>query len=78
MIELVFYILLLFLVTAAFAVTFIDNLLSSLIVLSVFSAVLVLVFVILQAPDVALAEAVIAAGLSTGFFIITIDKTEEV
>ncbi|WP_027339097.1 Na(+)/H(+) antiporter subunit B [Halonatronum saccharophilum] len=78
MIELILYILLSFLVVAAFAVIFSDDLLSCLIILSIFSAVLVIVFVIFQAPDVALAEAVIAAGITTGFFVITINKTEGV
>lgn len=68
--------LIMLLLTAIFAV-FTDNLLNSVITLSIFSGILVVIFVVLQAPDVALAEAVIAAGLTTSFFIITINKTED-
>ena len=77
MIELTYYILLLFLLVTAFFAVFTDNILKAVISLSVFSAIMVVIFIILQAPDVALAEAVIAAGLTTGFFVITINKTEE-
>ncbi len=76
MITIIFNILLLFLLLTAFTAVFTDNIFNSVIVLSVFSGILVVVFIILQAPDVALAEAVIAAGLTTSFFIITINKTE--
>ncbi len=66
-----------FLLITAFFAVFTDDLLNSVITLSIFSGILVVIFIVLQAPDVALAEAVIAAGLTTGFFVITINKTEE-
>ncbi|TDX48024.1 Na(+)/H(+) antiporter subunit B [Orenia marismortui] len=69
------YILLLFLLIAAFFAVFTKNLVNSVISLSTFSAILVILFVILQAPDVALTEVVIGSGISTALFIITIDKT---
>ena len=77
MIEIIFYILMLFLLLTAFYAVFTDDLLNAVITLSVFSGILVVIFIILQAPDVALAEAVIAAGLTTSFIVITINKTEE-
>ena len=69
--------LLLFLVITAFVAVFTENIINSVISLSVFSGILVVIFVFMQAPDVALAEAVIAAGITTSFFIITINKTED-
>lgn len=69
--------LILLIVTAAFAL-FTKRLLNSIITLSIFSALLVIILIVLQAPDLALAEAVIAAGIMTSFFVVTINKTEGV
>jgi len=48
------------------------NLLHSIIAMAAFSMLLALEFYMLQAPDVAIAEAGIGAGLSTAIAIITI------
>ncbi len=53
------------------------NLLSAAISFGVFSFLLSLEFLILQAPDVAIAEAAIGAGLTTAIFIIAIRATEK-
>lgn len=75
MVELVLYLLVgLILLTAFFAV-FTEQLVNAVIALSLFSSSMVVIFLVLQAPDVALAEIVIDSGLATGFFIIAIDKT---
>jgi len=68
--------LMIFLIFTAFFMVFTKNLLNSVIALQIFGTILVVIFLILQAPGVALAEALIAAGLTTGFFVITINKTE--
>jgi len=68
--------LMIFLIFTAFFMVFTKDTLTSVIVLPIFSAILVIIYVILQSPSAALAEAVIAAGLTTGFFVITINKTE--
>ena len=60
------------LVLSAFMALWFRNLLHSIIALGVFSLVLALEFYILKAPDVAIAEASIGAGLSTTIFIITL------
>lgn len=75
-IDIILNVLMMFLLITAFFMVFTKNLLSSVIALPIFGTILVVIFVILQAPDAALAEAVIAAGLTTGFFVITINKTE--
>jgi uncharacterized MnhB-related membrane protein len=59
------------LLSAFFALWF-KSLLHSVLALGVFSLLLALEFYILRAPDVAIAEAGIGAGLSTAIFIITL------
>jgi len=51
------------------------DLLASTILLSVMSLLLSVEFYILQAPDVAIAEAVIGTGFSTAIYVIAIRKT---
>ncbi len=53
------------------------DLLSAAISFGVFSFLLSLEFLILQAPDVAIAEAAIGAGLTTAIFILAIRATEK-
>jgi uncharacterized MnhB-related membrane protein len=67
--------LMIFLLFTAYFALFTEDLLISVINLFLFSTILIVVFVILQAPDAALAEAVIGAGLTIAFFVITINET---
>ncbi len=75
-IDILFYLLLLFLIITAFFMVFTKDLSNSVITLPLFGAILVIIFVILQAPGVALAAAIMTVGLTTAFFVITINKTE--
>ena len=52
------------------------DLLVSVVYLAVMSLMLATEFYILQAPDVAIAEAAIGAGLSTVIYLIAIKRTE--
>lgn len=52
------------------------DLLSAAIAFGVFSFLLSLEFYLLQAPDVAIAEAAIGAGLTTAIFVIAIKGTK--
>ena len=61
-------------VTAVCAVMF-ENVLSSVIALGVTGAFMALEFILLQAPDVASAEAAVGAVLSTAIFVIAVKKT---
>lgn len=63
---------LIMLLVSAFMALWFRNLLHSVLALGVFSLLLALEFYILRAPDVAIAEAAIGAGLSTTIFIITL------
>ena len=64
-------VLMLLLLSAFFALWF-EDLIFSVISLAVFSLMAALEFYLLQAPDVAIAEAAIGAGLSTAIYIIAI------
>ncbi len=59
---------------AVLAITFKD-LLRGTVMLAAMSLLLSLEFYLLQAPDVAITEAAVGAGLSTAIFIIAIGKT---
>ena len=53
-----------------------EDLLKAVIFLAVFSLISALLFFYLHAPDVALTEAAVGAGISTVIFIWVIQKTE--
>ena len=76
MIELIVHILLLAgLVISAAMIWYLDDLISAAIAFGAFSFLLSLEFLMLQAPDVAIAEAGIGAGLTTAIFVIAIRGT---
>jgi uncharacterized MnhB-related membrane protein len=52
------------------------DLLISVIFIAIMSMLLSLEFYILRAPDVAIAEAAIGAGLSTAIYLVAINKTK--
>jgi energy-converting hydrogenase B subunit D len=62
-------------IIASFLAVFFQKLLPSIIALSVASLLLSLEFYLLQAPDVAIAEAAIGAGLTMAIFIFAIRGT---
>ncbi len=71
------YLLLIFVMATAYlAITFEEELIS-IIFLSIFSIILTTLYLIHNAPDVALAEAVIGAGLNTAIFMTVISQVRE-
>ena len=71
------YLLIIFLIATAYlAITFKEELIS-IIFLSIFSITLTTLYLIHNAPDVALAEAVIGAGLNTAIFMTVISQVRE-
>ncbi|ASJ05445.1 hydrogenase subunit MbhD domain-containing protein [Thermococcus barossii] len=64
------------LIAAIVAVRF-KNLVSAVIAMAVFSLILSLEFYILQAPDVAIAEAGVGACLTTAMYLLAIKKTTD-
>ncbi|TVR31101.1 MAG: DUF4040 domain-containing protein [Spirochaetaceae bacterium] len=69
--------LMLFLCLVAVYAVFSHVIIHAVVAMSVFSIITAVVFLLLQAPDVAMTEAVIGAGLVTAFFILTLNKIEE-
>jgi energy-converting hydrogenase B subunit D len=68
-------VLLLLLLLLAVLVLAFRNLLSSVVVLAVFSLICALLFFVLKAPDLAIAEAAVGAGLATALFVRAVRKT---
>ena len=68
-------VLLCFLVLLSIIVVFARDLLVASIVFSVYSLIMAILFTQLNAPDVALTEATVGAGISTILFVVTIAKT---
>ncbi|RZN61156.1 DUF4040 domain-containing protein [Methanonatronarchaeum sp. AMET6-2] len=69
------FVLSLIVLTAYLSLT-LEDIIASVVALAVMSLLLALEFYMLQAPDVAMAEAAIGAGLTTAIFILAIRKTE--
>jgi energy-converting hydrogenase B subunit D len=64
-------------VVSAVLTVYLDDLLSSIIALGVTGALVALEFMILHAPDVAIAEAAVGAVLSPVIFIVALKKVKE-
>ena len=62
---------------AAVAVLLLENFLAAVAAASVVSLGVAVMFVMLQAPDVAMTEAAIGAGLSTLIFLYALKKTRD-
>ena len=75
------YLVLAGIVISACCAAFFENVLSSVIALGITGAFMSLEFILLQAPDVAIAEASVGAVLTTAILIVaifkTVDKKEE-
>ncbi len=74
--DIIHVIILLGLIASAYLTVKSRDLMACAIMLGVFSFLLSLEFFILQAPDVAIAEAGIGAGLTTAIFVMAVKKTE--
>jgi len=70
-------VLLLLMLLLALLVLSFRNPLSSVIVLAVFSLICALLFFFLNAPDLAIAEAAVGAGLATALFVQAVRKTRD-
>ena len=66
--------LLIMVIVAVYAIE-VRDLISSVIMLAVFSLLMSLVFYYLKAPDVAMAEAAVGAAVSTVIFVTAIHRT---
>ncbi|MCY6485224.1 DUF4040 domain-containing protein [Clostridium aestuarii] len=71
-------IMLLILIGASIAVSFIRNLLGAVIVFMVYSLIMAILWQQLNAPDVAITEAAVGAGITTVLFILTLKRIKGV
>lgn len=69
------YIILIFLVVCALAVVKTRDLLAAVVIIAAFSLTMAVLWLKLRAPDVAMTEAAIGAGVTTLLFIVVISKT---
>jgi len=73
----IFQLILIFImIILAVAAVIFKDLINAVVVSAAVSLITSILFYFLQAPDVAMAEAAIGAGLTTAIFIIAIKKTE--
>lgn len=68
--------LILIMLAAAVAALVFDDLLSSIIAAGLVSLIAAVLFYFLKAPDVAMTEAAVGAGLTTAIFVLALFKTE--
>jgi len=69
-------VLIVIMIILAVAASILKDLVNAVVVCAAVSLITSILFYLLQAPDVAMAEAAIGAGLTTAIFIIAIKKTE--
>ncbi len=67
--------LVVFVVVSAVAVAFLRDVLGAIVVFASFTLGLAMIWVILQAPDVALTEAAVGAGVMSVLFLLTVART---
>ncbi|MCT4621235.1 MAG: DUF4040 domain-containing protein [Marinisporobacter sp.] len=67
-------IMLLFLICAAISVSIIKDLLGTIIVFTVYSLIMAILWQQLNAPDLAITEAAVGAGITTLLFVLTLKK----
>lgn len=68
-------ILLVFLVTTAAVAILLKDLLAAIVVFSAYSLMMAILWTQLRAPDLALTEAAVGAGITTVLFVVTIFRT---
>lgn len=76
--EIFMYILLLFLVICALAVSFTKSLLNAVLVFMSYSLIMSIIWVLLESPDLAITEAAVGAGVTSILFFITLKKIESI
>jgi energy-converting hydrogenase B subunit D len=66
--------MLLFLIVASISVAAIKNLLGAVIVFAVYSLIMAILWQQLNAPDLAITEAAVGAGITTLLFVLTLKR----
>lgn len=72
------WILLIFLVICAVAVSFHKNILNSILIFMAYSLIMSIIWIILESPDLAITEAAVGAGVTSLLFFVTLKKIEKI
>ena len=72
------YVLLIFLIVCVIGATVAKKLLVTVIIFMAYSTAMALVWVLLKAPDLAITEAAVGAGVTTILFFITLKKVRAI
>lgn len=72
------YILMIFLVVCAVAVSLSKKLLNSILIFMSYSLVMSIIWVLLESPDLAITEAAVGAGVTTVLFLVTLKKIDAI
>lgn len=68
------YVLLIFLVVCAIAVSFSKRLLNSILIFMSYSLIMSIIWILLESPDLAITEAAVGAGVTSVLFFATLKK----
>lgn len=68
------WLLLIFLIACAFAVSVAKNLLNSVIIFMSYSLIMAVIWILLQAPDLAITEAAVGAGVTSILFFLALRR----
>ena len=71
-------ILLISLIVCAIAVFFIKDVLTSIVVFMSYSSIMAVIWILLQAPDLAITEAAVGAGVTSVLFFITLKRINQI
>ena len=74
MMQIIEWLLLIFLIVCAIAVSLSKNLLNSVIIFMSYSLVMAVIWVLLQAPDLAITEAAVGAGVTSVLFFLALRR----
>ncbi|MBQ3397021.1 MAG: DUF4040 domain-containing protein [Synergistaceae bacterium] len=72
--QIIEWLLLIFLIVCAVAVSLSKNLLNSVIIFMSYSLVMAVIWVLLQAPDLAITEAAVGAGVTSVLFFLALRR----
>ncbi len=76
--ELFTWLLLGFLIVCAVSVSFSKNLLNSVLIYMSYSLIMSIIWIILEAPDLAITEAAVGAGVTSVLFFVTLKKIQAI
>ena len=71
-------ILLISLIVCAIAVFFIKDVLTSIVVFMSYSSIMAVIWILLQAPDLAITEAAVGAGVTSVLFFLTLKRINQI